>query len=115
MSNGNGRLVTPVSRIHVADVTKRQLARAFNEQAERLKALRNEHQKMSALLIAITLEPEAFQYLDGVRIDRAAVEKVRSGTQLRVEYVEGFIVLNAVSPEDAPKVIDAPKIVLPPR
>ena len=110
MSNGNGRLVAPVTRMHVAHITKNQLARALNEQGERVNTLAEHVKVLGRLLVAITLEPEAFHFEDGqVRIDRFAIEKVKAGTQLLIEDFEFAVKLTTTLPGDVPAV-EVPQI-----
>lgn len=93
------------------DVSKRQLARAVNDQTAEIQALRDQVKTMAKILIAIAAEPEAFSYADGrVTVAQSALANVAHGTQLRLEYTASVVVMNAVAAVDAPRV-NAPGIV----
>lgn len=97
--------------VHIADISKSQLARIVNDQTAEIRQLREQVQNTGRVLIAVTLEPEAFQYKDGhVTVDRTALEKVKQGMQLTFNMTGGTVVLGVVKPEDERRIV-VPQIV----
>jgi hypothetical protein len=97
--------------VQYQDVSKRQLARAVNDQTATIQQLRDQVKAMAKILIAIAAEPEAFSFDDGrVSIRKSAMDKVQRGTQLRIEYTDTVAIINAVVEKDVPRVT-APGIV----
>lgn len=98
--------------VHIADVSKEQLARTVNEQAERIRQLDRHKNVLGRVLIAITQEPEAFRYRDGqVVIDQAALDMVKTGTQLTMDQTGAGLVLAVI-----PALVEAeepPRILVP--
>ena len=109
--NGHRSLVTPVSRVGVSNATKTQLAREFNKRGERIATLERHVNVLGKMLIAITQEPESFQYRNGrVTIDRAAISRVEGGTRLSVEDEAEVAVLTVTLAKDQP-VVSVPRLV----
>ena len=100
--------------VDISQISKEQLALALNEQSERFKAMRKHLDLTIKILVAITLEPEAFTYADGRRtIAAAALAKVKSGMSIAIDGDdEKELVLRVI---DVPKstVEQIPNIVMP--
>ena len=103
----------PRQHVHISDISKEQLAKACNEQAATITRLDHHVKTMARILCAITLEPEAFHYTDGiVSIDVTALKKVLEGTQLHCDQADRGLVLRATPPQEWPRV-EIPNILMP--
>lgn len=102
------------SSVRYDQVSKRQLARTVNEQAQRIRVLDEHVKAMSSVLIAITAHPEAFrgEPNGGASVDRAAVERVVKGTRLHLTYGAGGRIVLSTSPPAEERIV-TPQIEIP--
>ena len=93
-------------------VSKRQLARTVNEQSRRILQLDEQIKAMSQIMIAVALNPEAFQPAVNGRIfvSKAALERVKGGARVIVQrQSDGGVAFWGEEPK--PTLIEAPPTV----
>lgn len=102
----------PTRTLRISEVSKAQLVAALNEQTTRVQEYRRLLEEATRTLVAITLEPDAFQYVDGrCLVAAAALAKVKNGMLLRMTPGAAGLTLT-VDGETAPP-IDVPRILIP--
>ncbi len=93
------------------DISKRDLADIVNKQSQELARIERQRQLLCNLLVAIVQEPEALQFDSAprlVRVDKAAVDRVKQNTDLHLKLRNGFYELTHTPPE-----LKGPKLELP--
>jgi hypothetical protein len=99
-------------RVHISDISKEQLARALNEQAERFKLIRAQLEIATRVLVAIALDPDALQHRDGFScVETTALDQVKNGMTLRMDTV-GDVLRILVDKEAAPNLV-LPTVTVP--